>query len=90
MIMNIKYLLWQFIIYSRLPRILKKINGGEILKYHLLSSASLLMPGEIKRETNNKNANNIGCTIKLALYIKSCKRQTKQLILLRTEMPHCH
>lgn len=67
MIMNIKYLLLQFIIYCRLPRILKKINGGEILKYHLLSSASLLMPGEIKRETNNKNANNIGCTIKLAL-----------------------
>lgn len=90
MIMNIKYLLWQFIIYCRLPRILKKINGREILKYHLLSSASLLMPGEIKRETNNKNANNIGCTIKLALYIKSCKRQTKHLILLRTEMPHCH
>lgn len=45
------------------------------------------MLGEIKRE---RNANISGNTIKIALNIKSCKRQTKHLILLRTEMPQSH
>lgn len=52
MMMNIKYLSWQFIIYCRLPRVLKKIDGGGNFKYkyHLLSSATLLMHDEIKRK----------------------------------------
>lgn len=45
------------------------------------------MPGEIKR---GKNANISGYTIKIALNIKSCKRQSKHLILLWTEMPQSH
>lgn len=67
-------------IYYLLPTTagIKKNNGGGNLKYHLLSSASLLMPGEIKR---GKNANISGYTIKIALNIKSCKRQSKHLIL---------